>query len=68
MKNFALGFLFSLCICLVSYILWENHRHVPVLIQQVPVPVPVQSMPSSEQMNDPIAIYRKVLDNDRIQV
>lgn len=66
MKNFALGFLLSGCICLISYIVWENHRHVPVIIQQVPVPVAVplqQSLPFPPNPNLALVLEK---DNDNI--
>jgi hypothetical protein len=46
MKNFCLGFLAALSLSLISYILWENHRHVPVVVKQVPVPVPMFQPPA----------------------
>jgi hypothetical protein len=57
MKNFILGFLLSLSMCLIVYVVWENYRHVPVVIQQVPVPVPVKNFSPTQQ--DPIALQTK---------
>ena len=39
MKDFILGFFVAAFIASAGYIIWENHRHVPVLIKEVPVPV-----------------------------
>lgn len=44
MKEFFLGFFFCLSICSVSYTVWENYRHIPVLIREIPVPVPMQRL------------------------
>jgi len=38
-KEFMLGFFVALSLSMAGYIAWEHHRHVPVVIQQVPVPV-----------------------------
>jgi len=37
MKNFSLGFFVCLSLSLGTYLFWENYRHVPVMIKQVPV-------------------------------
>ncbi len=42
MKNFFLGFFAGLSLCLTVYVIWEHYRHVPVVIQQIPVPVQPQ--------------------------
>lgn len=44
LKNFMLGFLSALSICLLIYIIWDGYRYVPVLIKQVPVPIPTREM------------------------
>ena len=44
MREFMLGFFVALSLSMASYIVWENYRHVPVVIQQVPVPM--QSVPT----------------------
>lgn len=51
MRNFFFGFFVATTLCCAGYLVWEHFRHVPVLIQQVPVPVPmVQPTPSPEPM------------------
>jgi hypothetical protein len=45
MKNFCLGFFVCLSICLMSYTIWEHHRHVPVIVKQVFVPIPMSTAP-----------------------
>jgi hypothetical protein len=41
MKNYLVGFLAGVGLCLSVYIGWEHYRHVPVIIQEIKVPVPV---------------------------
>ena len=41
MKNYFMGFLVGVGMCLSAYLLWEHHRHVPVIIKEIKVPVPV---------------------------
>ena len=41
MKNCFMGFLVGVGVCLCAYILWEHHRHVPVIIKEIKIPVPV---------------------------
>ena len=45
MKNFWLGFFVSVSLCLTTYIVWENIRHVPTVVKTVPVPVPMSEAP-----------------------
>jgi len=45
MKEFMLGFFVASSLMLAAYIVWENKRHVPVVIQQVPVPVQQMAKP-----------------------
>lgn len=52
MKNFLLGFFVCLSLSLGTYLVWENHRHVPVLIKQVPVYM-FKSAPSSPHKVSP---------------
>jgi|MDTD01.2.fsa_nt_gb hypothetical protein len=52
MKNFWFGFFVSVSICLTTYIVWEHIRHVPVVIQQVPMPVPMSR--DSEILPEPV--------------
>jgi len=40
MRNFLLGFFVAATLSLSGYLVWEHFRHVPVLIQQIKVPVP----------------------------
>ena len=53
MKNFSLGFFVCLSLSLGTYLIWENYRHVPILIKQVPVPV-FTPMPSSPIIAPPL--------------
>lgn len=48
MKSFWLGFFMSSSLCLVTYIAWEYHRYVPVVIKPIPVPVPMSQLPYSQ--------------------
>jgi hypothetical protein len=45
MREFMLGFFVASSLMLAAYIVWENKRHVPVVIKEVPVPV--QMVPQS---------------------
>ena len=45
MREFMLGFFVASSLMLAAYIVWENKRHVPVVIKEVPVPV--QMMPQN---------------------
>lgn len=47
MKDFILGFFVAAFIASAGYIIWENHRHIPVLIKEVPVPVQMQMGPNT---------------------
>lgn len=51
MKSFALGVFMCLSVCLAAYIVWEHHRHVPVLIKEVPVMPQMVPMPSKPDSN-----------------
>jgi hypothetical protein len=39
MKNYFMGFLIGVGVCLCAYLLWEHYRHVPVIIKEIRVPV-----------------------------
>ena len=45
MKDWFLGFVVGVALCLGVYVVWEDYRHVPVIIREikftVPVPVPM---------------------------
>jgi len=41
MKDCFLGFIIGVSLCLGLYVVWENHRHVPVIIKEIKIPVPV---------------------------
>ena len=41
MKNYFIGFLTGVGVCLFAYLLWEHHRYVPVIIKEIKVPFPV---------------------------
>jgi hypothetical protein len=41
MKNYLVGFLVGVGLCLSVYIIWEHYRHVPVIIKEIKVPVPI---------------------------
>lgn len=48
MKDGFLGFVVGVALCLALYVVWEDHRHVPVIIKEIKVPVPVPvPMPES---------------------
>ena len=48
MKDCFLGFVVGVALCLSVYVIWEDYRHVPVIIKQIKVPVPVPiPMPES---------------------
>jgi hypothetical protein len=48
MREFMLGFFVASSLLLASYIVWENKRHVPVLIKEVPVPVQMMTNPTPD--------------------
>ena len=67
MKNFLLGFFMCLSLSLGTYLVWENHRHVPVMIKQVPIYI-FKSAPSSPHkvppppiLNDSVATTNSYL-------
>ncbi len=39
MREFMLGFFVASTLSLFAYIAWENYRHVPVVIERIPVPI-----------------------------
>ena len=41
MKDCFLGFLVGVALSLSIYVVWEDYRHVPVIIKEIKVPVPV---------------------------
>jgi len=41
MKDWFLGFVVGVALCLGVYVVWEDYRHVPVIIREIKVPVPV---------------------------
>jgi len=43
MKDFLLGFFVCVSLSLSVYTLWENHRHVPVILQPIPIYVKPES-------------------------
>jgi len=47
-KDFMLGFFVAASFSFLLYTIWEYKRHVPVVIQQVPVPMRVMPNPSSD--------------------
>ena len=49
MKNFLLGFFVCFAACSVAYQIWEAKRHVPVLIQEKQIMVPVPVFPNQVQ-------------------
>tara|TARA_B100002019_G_scaffold39577_1_gene33134 strand:+ start:4590 stop:4754 length:165 start_codon:yes stop_codon:yes gene_type:complete len=48
MREFMLGFFVASSLMLSAYIVWENKRHVPVVIKEVPVPVQMIPNPISD--------------------
>mgnify|MGYP003112001419 CR=1 FL=1 len=48
MKDCFLGFVVGVSVSLSAYVIWEDYRHVPVIIKKIKVPVPVPvPMPES---------------------
>jgi len=45
MREFMLGFFVASSLMLAGYIVWENKRHVPVLIKEVPVMPEIKMVP-----------------------
>lgn len=56
MRNFFLGFFVAATLALSGYLVWEQYRHVTVLIQKqmVPVPVPMGNIQPEPILPEPI--------------
>ena len=56
MRNFFFGFFVATTLCLAGYLVWEQYRHVAVLIQKqmVPVPVPMGNIQPEPMSPEPI--------------